>query len=108
MMTVTRFPASEMSRLRLVSNLEQRDMPDYQLTQVAAASDKLSIVNKDLTSAVVRLVNHDPLGPGDSLIDGDTLRTLLPAVLNIINLCSSNRDRDLSRAVRQWLQVNGD
>jgi hypothetical protein len=107
-MTVTRFPIPEMPRLRLASNLEQRDMPDFQLIQVVDAADRLAIVNKDLTSAVVRLVNHDPLGHGDSLIEGETLRALLPAVLNIINLCSSNRDRDLSRAVRQWLQVNGD
>ncbi|EPE99507.1 hypothetical protein [Rhizobium grahamii] len=107
-MEVTRFPATEKPRLRIASKLEDRDMPDYQLRQVLAASDKLSLVNKDLANAAVRIVNDDALGPGDALMDGETLRELLPAVLNIINLCSSNRDRDLSRAVRQWLQVNGE
>ncbi|KWV42104.1 hypothetical protein AS026_21070 [Rhizobium altiplani] len=107
-MTVTRFPAPDTQRLRLASKLENREMPDYQLRQVLGASDRLAVVNKALTNAAMRIVNDDALGPGDALVDGDTLRDLLPAVLNIINLCSSNRDRDLSRAVRQWLQVNGD
>jgi hypothetical protein len=108
-MTITRFPTSDVSRFRLASKAEERDMPDFQLDQIVAASDKLSLVNKDLASAIARIiVGNDVLGPGDSLSDGETLRTLLPAVLNIINLCGSNRDRDLSRAVRQWLQVNGE
>lgn len=107
-MTVTRFPASKMPRLRLASKLDDRDRPDYQLEQVVAASDKLALVNRDLANAAVRMVHGDPLGSGDALMDGETLRMLVPALLNIINLSSSNRDRDLSRALRQWMQINGD
>lgn len=103
-MTITRLPTAGKLRLTLTSNLEGRDLPDYQLRQVLAASDKLSVVNKALANAAVRIVNDDALGPGDALT---RCEQLLPAVLNIINLCSSN-DRDLSRGLRQWLQINGD
>lgn len=39
---------------------------------------------------------------------GDTLESVLRAAIPLLNLSgASNRDRDLSRAIRQWLQVNG-
>ncbi|MBB4277054.1 hypothetical protein [Rhizobium mongolense] len=106
MSSVVPFPPSDAPRLRLVET--ERQMEDFQFDQVFAAADRLALVNRDLMSAAARLRHGDILGDGDALIDGETLRAALPAILNLINLCASNRDADLSRAVRQWLQVNGD
>lgn len=105
-MEIVQFPPSDLPRLRVVET--EREMEEFQFNQVLSAADRLALVNRDLMSAICRLRHHDPLREGDALIDGETLRAALPAIVNLINLCSSNRDADLSRAVRQWLQVNGE
>lgn len=105
-MSIIRLPPADQPRLRVIET--EREREEFQFSQVVAAADRLSLVNRDLMSAICRLRHHDPLADGDALIDGETLRAAICALIPLINLCGSNRDADLSRAVRQWLQVNGE
>ncbi|ANV24781.1 hypothetical protein [Agrobacterium pusense] len=76
--------------------------------QLAEANSHLIGAQSDIAHAFKVVTNGRTLPEHDATMTGDTLESVLRAVIPLLNLSgASNRDRDLSRAVRQWLQVNG-
>lgn len=80
----------------------------YALRQLAEANAQIIGAQSDIACAIQRLSDGLILPDHDATVTGDTLESILRSALAIFNLSgASNRDRDLSRAVRQWLQING-
>jgi len=76
--------------------------------QLAEANSHLIGAQSDIAHAFKVVTNGRTLPEHDATMTGDALESVLRAVLPLLNLSgASNRDRGLSREVRQWLQVNG-
>ncbi|NWJ24744.1 hypothetical protein [Rhizobium sp. RM] len=76
--------------------------------QLAKANTQLIGAQADIAHAFEVVTIGRNLPDHDATMVGDTLESILRAALPIINISgASNRDRDLMRALRQWLQVNG-
>lgn len=80
----------------------------YALRQLAEANAQIIGAQSDIACAIHRLSIGQTLPDHDATITGEALESILRGALAIFNLSgASNRDRGISRELRQWLQVNG-
>lgn len=106
-MSITHLPPSDLPRLRLVECQPRNDVWGFE--QAFAALDLLTLVQRDVMMTACMLRNGEAPGPGNAIVDGETLHAVLPLALKIIEIGGAkNRDLTLSAAIRHWLQENGD
>lgn len=103
--TIHTFPVAETEqRLRLAKS----ETRDWQMSQILDAIENLSAAQLELMNAANRLHRGGELLDGDPVVCGQTLESILIAVVAQTNLMgASNTNREISRSARLWLQVNG-
>lgn len=106
-MTITHLPPLNLPRLRIVEPAARDN--EWCFDHVFGALDRLTLVQRDLMMAGCMLKHGSAIGPGNAIVDGETLRSLLGVAIKTIELADAkNRDLMLLGSIRQWLKENGD
>jgi hypothetical protein len=106
-MSVTHLPPLTLPRLRIVEPVARDN--EWCFDQVFGALDRLTLIQRDLMMAGCMLKHGTALGPGNAIVDGETLRSILGVAIKTIEISdSSHRDLMLLGAMKQWLKENGD
>ena len=102
MADILQFPAQS-PRLRLIKS----EQSNWEMSNLADAADYTGAAVSEIANAVMRLAAGAKLPETERIFAGGTLEEILNAARCLINVRGTNEDRELRRAIINWLEANG-